>query len=163
MKNKITPKKILANIDITVTSIVMSFLVVLTFFGVVFRYALNRPIMWMEEVQLMCIVWVVYGAAGIAFRMKSHVAIEMLVDIFPHKLQKITHILISAVIIGSIAYMFIQSLGFVKLFIMNERVSSIIRIPYKYVYAIVPISCVLMIANHIYALYSSRVQRKQGE
>ena len=149
---KIRPKVVLANLDIGVTSIMMSILVVITFLGVVFRYAVNKPFVWMEEVQLMCIVWVVYGAAGIAFRLKSHVAIEMLVDIFPPKAQKLMHVFISLVTLASIAYLFIQSIGYVQLFVMNGRVSGILRIPYKYVYAIVPVSCLLMIGNHIYAI-----------
>ena len=163
MKNKITPKKILLNLDLIVTGTTMCVLVLVTFFGVVFRYALNRPFLWQEEIQLICIVWIVYGTAGVAFRMRSHVAIELLVELFPAKIKKIVHIFVGFVVLTTITYLFIQSIGYIQLFIMNERVSSILRIPFRYVYIIIPISCVLMFGNYVYSIFTSfREQKEQG-
>ena len=156
MKIRVTPVKILANLDIAVACVVLCAVVAITFLGVVFRYVLNKPFMWMEEAQLMCMVWLVYGAAGAAFRLRSHVIIEMLVDLFPQKAQKAVEIFVGIVILCAILYFFIQSIGYVQLFIMNRRVSGILRIPYRYVYAIVPLSCVLMIVNFIVSFFSSR-------
>jgi TRAP-type C4-dicarboxylate transport system permease small subunit len=163
VKNKLTPKKILANLDIAVTCIIMVILVVLTFGGVIFRYILNKPFIWMEEVQLMCMVWIVYGAAGAAFRLHSHVAIEVLFDFLPRRLRNAAQALISLVILCVASYFFIQSIGYVQLFIMNGRGSGILQIPYKYVYAIVPFSAVLMVGNYFFSLVSSYKNDKRGE
>jgi TRAP-type C4-dicarboxylate transport system permease small subunit len=163
VKDKITLKKILANFDITVTCAILIILVLLTFGGVIFRYILNKPFIWMEEVQLMCMVWIVYGAAGAAFRLHSHVAIEVLFDILPRGLRNAAQALISLVILCVVSYFFIQSIGYVQLFIMNGRGSGILQIPYKYVYLIVPLSAVLIVGNYFFTLFSSCKSGKRGE
>ena len=163
MKNKISPKKILANFDFAVTGMAMSVLVIITFIGVITRYVFNNPLVWMEEVQLICIVWVVYGAAGMAFRLRTHVAIEILVDLFPQKVQKVIQVFASIVIVTTVVFLFIRSIGYVELFVMSGRVSSILRIPYRLVYTIIPVSCVLMVGNYLFSLFFSQGRREQEE
>jgi TRAP-type C4-dicarboxylate transport system permease small subunit len=145
----------LGNFDIAVTCTVLVVLMVITFAGVLFRYVLNKPLTWMEEVQLMCMVWIVYGAAGAAFRTHTHVAIEIIVDTLPRAARRIVQVIISIVVTCVASYLFIQSIGYVQLFIMNDRSSSMLHIPYKYVYGVVPVSCVLMVANYFFSLFSS--------
>ncbi len=57
-------------------------------FGVLMRYIFNNPFTWEEELQLACMVWITFLAAPAAFRTKSHVAIEILVDALPKSLEK---------------------------------------------------------------------------
>ena len=57
-------KAVLWNLDTIVASVVLAILIVLTFAGVPFRYLLGAPFTWLEEVQLACMVWIVYGGAG---------------------------------------------------------------------------------------------------
>ena len=49
--------KILLNWDLLIANIVLVVLILSTFGGVIFRYILNNPIDWMEEVQMMAIVY----------------------------------------------------------------------------------------------------------
>ena len=50
----------LANLDIALASIVLAVLIILTFAGVIWRYILSRPFTWLEEVQMACMVWIVF-------------------------------------------------------------------------------------------------------
>lgn len=79
-KNKSSLTTILGNLDIVVAGAALIVLIVLTFAGVVMRYIVGQPFTWLEEVQLFCMVWIVFAAGGAAFRTKSHVAIEMVAD-----------------------------------------------------------------------------------
>ena len=97
---------ILANLDIAVASVILTVLIVLTFLGVVWRYIFNNPFTWLEEVQTSCMVWIVFAAAGAAFRSGNHVAIEMIVDLMPAKMQKVMEWLISIVVVVVIGYLF---------------------------------------------------------
>ena len=63
---------ILMNLDIAVASVILAILIVLTFFGVIWRYIFNAPFTWLEEVQTSCMVWIVFAAAGAAFRTGNH-------------------------------------------------------------------------------------------
>ena len=57
---------LLLNLDIAIASTVLALLILLTVSGVVYRYVLDKPFTWLEEVQLACMVWVVFAAGGAA-------------------------------------------------------------------------------------------------
>ena len=141
---------ILMNLDIVVASVILAILIMLTFFGVIWRYIFNAPFTWLEEVQTSCMVWIVFAAAGAAVRTGNHVAIEMIVDMMPEKLQKIMEWLISVVVV--IGYLFIQSLGFIQVFLKSGRSTSMLKIPYASVYGIAIVSYVDMIISYFYSI-----------
>lgn len=143
---------VLGNLDIAVASVSLAILVVLTVLGVIWRRVFNSPFTWLEEVQLACMVWIVFCAGGAAFRTGNHVAIEMVVDLFPHKIQKIIDWLISAVVLLVLAYLFFQSISFIQIFLKSGRSTPMLNIPYSVIYGIAPISFVVMIASYFYAL-----------
>lgn len=148
--NKILP--ILANIDVFVAGIALAILIILTFLGVIWRRAFGAPFTWLEEVQLACMVWIVFASAGAAFRYGNHVAIEMVVDLMPKKIQKVFTVFISVVVVAVISYLFVQSIGFIQLFIKSGRTTPMLEIPYTLIYGIAPVSFILMILNYFYAL-----------
>ena len=152
MKTKNKLISIFSNLDIVVAGIMVVILVVLSFAGVIWRRFFNAPFTWMEEVQLACLVWIVFGAGGAAFRTGNHVAIEMVVDLMPEKIQKFMTIFISVIVVTVIGYLFKQSLGFVGLFAKSLRATSILNIPFWLIYGIAPISYILMIVSYFYAL-----------
>ena len=140
---------IFGNLDIVVASIILAILIVLTFLGVVWRYIFNAPFTWLEEVQTSCMVWIVFAGAGAAFRSGNHVAIEMIVDLMPKSMQ----ILISIVVVVVIGYLFMQSIGFIQVFVKSGRSTSMLKIPYSWVYGIAIVSYFDMIISYFYALF----------
>lgn len=152
MKKKNPFLSFLGNLDIWVASVVLVILIVLTFAGVIWRRFLGAPFTWLEEVQLACMVWIVFAAGGAAFRTGNHVAIEMIVDLLPKKAQKVVEVLISVVVVAVIAYLFYQSLGFIGVFAKSGRTTSMLHIPYTLIYGIAPVSYILMIVSWFYAL-----------
>lgn len=146
-------KAVLWNLDTIVASVVLAILIVLTFAGVPFRYLLGAPFTWLEEVQLACMVWIVYTGAGVAFRAGNQVAIEMIVDLMPKGMQKIMEILISIVVVVVLGYLFYQSLGYIGIFLRSGRATPMLKIPYALIYGIGPVSFVLMVISYFYALF----------
>ena len=131
---------------------ILTVLIVLTFLGVVWRYIFNNPFTWLEEVQTSCMVWIVFAAAGAAFRSGNHVAIEMIVDLMPAKMQKVMEWLISIVVVVVIGYLFKQSIGFIQVFIKSGRSTSMLKIPYTVVYGIAIVSYIDMIISYFYSI-----------
>lgn len=154
MKKENKVLSFLGNLDILVAAVVLAVLVVLTFLGVIWRYVLSAPFTWLEEVQMACMVWIVFAAGGSAFRTGNHVAIEMVVDLMPKKLQRIVEILISIVVVVVIGYLFYQSLGFIQMFLKSGRSTSMLKIPYWLIYGIAPVSFILMIISYFYSLFT---------
>jgi TRAP-type C4-dicarboxylate transport system permease small subunit len=149
------------NYDIAIASIALAVLILLTLYGVIMRYIVGKPLTWLEEVQLFCMVWIVFAASGAAFRTKSHVAIEMVVELFPAGVQKVIEHIIDIVVTFVLGYLFVQSIGFVKLFIRSQRATSMLKIPYGFIYGIAPVAIVVMLFNFFYAKYF--MQKRHGE
>ncbi len=145
--------KILANLDFIVASAVLSILIILTFLGVIWRYIFNQPFTWLEEVQLACMVWIVFAGGGAAFRTGNHTAIEMVVDLLPKAAQKVVQVLISIVVVVVIGYLFINTVSFIQLFLKSGRSTSMLHIPYALVYGIAIPSYIDMIISYFYSVY----------
>lgn len=152
-KNNNTVWKVIGNLDVAVAAVMLIILVALTFGGVIMRYVIGRPLTWLEEVQLACMVWIVFAAGGAAFRTGNHVAIEILVDAFPRELQKVMEYIIGIITVLIIGYLFIQSVGFIKLFISSGRSTSMLKIPYALIYGIAPVSYIIMLISYFYTIY----------
>lgn len=161
MNQKITWKTLVGNLDIIISGAALAILILLTFIGVIMRYVIGHPITWMEEVQLFCMVWIVFGAGGAAYRTHNHTAIEILVDAFPQNLQKIVGILIDVIVVVVIGYLFINSIGFVQVFLKSGRDTSILHIPLWLQYGIAPVSYIIMVLSYFWSKYIDKSVREE--
>ncbi|NLH70309.1 MAG: TRAP transporter small permease [Brooklawnia sp.] len=152
MKPLKIPKAVL-NLDYVITGAMFVVLVVVTFFGVIFRYALGDPFAWLEEVQLMLFVGITYLGGGAAFRAGAHVAIEFVVEKLPRAAQKVAGIVISAIVIGTLIYFMLRGIDVVQLMAQTSRSTNILEVPYALIYSALPVGCALMIINYILATY----------
>jgi len=141
--------KFLSQLDIYVACVALLILIAITFVGVPARYAMNSPFTWLEELQSACLTWIVFASAGAAFRTGSHVAIEMIVDRFPKNVQKIWQLCIAVIVTVVVGFLFIQSLGYIQMFMRSGRSTPILSIPYAYIYTICPVSFILQIVSFI--------------
>ena len=106
----------------------------------------------LEEVQTSCMVWIVFAAAGSAFRAGNQVAIEMVYDMFPKAGKKVLDIVISVVVVVVLAYLFYQSIGFIDIFLQSGRSTPMLKIPYALVYGIAPLSYIDMVICYFWSL-----------
>lgn len=158
MDRKLTVRSIIGNLDIAVAAVMLVILIALTFGGVVMRYIVGRPLTWLEEVQLACMVWIVFAAGGAAFRTGNHVAIEILVDMMPKGLQRAMDYIIGILMLLLLGYLFLQSVGFVKLFISSGRSTSMLNIPYAVIYGIAPVSYIVMLVSYFCAVANKKTR-----
>ena len=149
---------ILDKIEVAVASLVLLVLICVTFFGVLMRYIFNNPFTWEEELQLACMVWITFLAAPAAFRTKSHVAIEILVDALPKSLRKIVELLIPVVVC-----FFFRSQNYIAVMLRTSRKTPILMIPYSTIYAIAPVSIVLMLISYTEQKYYELKELFKGD
>lgn len=162
MKKENRVGKIIGNLDVFVASIVLAALIIMTVCGVIMRYIVKHPFTWLEEVQLFCMVWIVFGGAGVAFRTGSHVAIEMVVDLFPTKIQKIIEVCIDIVVVLVMAYLFKNSLSYIGMMIKSGRTTSTLGIPYWLEYGIAPVSFVITLISYFYSKYVMKDEEEEA-
>lgn len=146
-KKRSTMLNKILSIDVLLASIPLFILIGITFMAVIMRYVVGKPLGWVEEIQLICIVWIIFAGGGAAFRSANHVSIEVLYDIFPIKMRRALDIMILIISLLVVGYLFIRSLDYLKVFVNTGRTTSILHIPYTFIYSIVPISCVLQAVN----------------
>lgn len=149
MKKKNGLKFFLLNLDVVIASAAMCTLVALTFAGVIARYVVGKPFTWIEEIQAAMIVWVIFGAAGAAFRTANHAAIEVFYEMFPDVIKKILNILILIISIITLVFMGYYSIQYMQVFLKSGRTTPVLHISYVLIFAIVPVSCIWQIVNFV--------------
>jgi TRAP-type C4-dicarboxylate transport system permease small subunit len=145
-------KRWLEDLDLTIASITMLALFLLTIIGVVYRYVLNNPLVWLEEVQILLVVWTVFLGGSAAFRTGSHMSMEFVYEKFDARGRKILNIIITALTTVVLAFFGYNAIKLVMLYTSSNRMTAILRIPPVFMYGIVPIGCALMIFNDVRAL-----------
>ena len=58
------------------------------FVSVVFRYVLDSPLSWTEELASMLFAWLTFVGAYVGFRTRSHIAIDTLVIFLPRGIRR---------------------------------------------------------------------------
>jgi TRAP-type C4-dicarboxylate transport system permease small subunit len=144
--------RMLLSLDYVVTGIYFVVLVAITFVGVLVRYFLNDPFVWLEEVQLALFVGLVFLAGGAAFRAGSHVAIDVLVERFPARFRRVVDYGIGLVVLVVLGYYLIQGSRLVMDLADVSRSTNVLGIPAAAIYSAIPIGAALMIVNYFLTL-----------
>lgn len=154
---------VLVKAETVAASIILAALIICTFVGVIARYVFSSPFTWEEEFQLACMVWITFLAAPVAFHTKSHVAIEILVDAFPKKVKRIAEGFIVAAMYVILIYFFFRSLDFLGVIAGTSRATPILKIPYAGIYAVAPVSIVLMLVSYTYMTIKGALDSRKAE
>jgi TRAP-type C4-dicarboxylate transport system permease small subunit len=146
-------RQVLRDLDFYIAGTVLAALILFTFVGVIMRYFIGRPVIWGEEFQLFCIIIIIFFGAGAGFRTGSHVAIDIVVDRFPPKVQRIFEFIIYAITMLVFIYFVLQSSAFVRQMYATKRSTDILNIPSFLTYSAFPLGCILMMVNYTAAVY----------
>ena len=148
-------------VEMFIAEVMLAALIIITVMGTITRYFLGMPFTWMEEFQLACVVWIVFLTGSVAFYTKSHVAIEMVVDLFPEKWRKIVDVFIGVVVLVVLVFVILTSVKYLGVFIKSGRCTPILKVPYAWVYGIVPVACVLMVLECIHGILDPYVEEEE--
>ncbi len=112
-------------------------MVVLIATQVCFRYVLNEPLAWTEEVARHLMIWSALLGAAVAYRRKGHLGMDILVMHFPALWQRRVEIVLQALSIGFFGILVVHGIPLVER--TMRQFSSAIRIPMGYIYASIPV------------------------
>ncbi|MCI8511076.1 MAG: TRAP transporter small permease [Lachnospiraceae bacterium] len=154
--------QILTNLDLYAAGFFLVVLVVITFLGVFYRYIIGKPFTWLEEVQLASLTWIGFLSAGAAFRSGSHIAIEMVVELFPVHVQRGIAWAVRLITLAILFYLTKQCTGYFLLFVQNARLTPVLRIPYAAVYAVPAVSCAVMAVSYAWYELGEIKRQKAG-
>lgn len=110
---------------------------------VVFRYVLNDPLVWSEELARLAFVWVAMLTWGLGARRRSHIAVTFIPDMLPRMPRLLLAMLVQALIIVFCA---ILAWHGVTLTARNTDMSLVtLDIPYAIVYIVVPLGAAIVV------------------
>jgi TRAP-type C4-dicarboxylate transport system permease small subunit len=118
---------------------------------------------WMEEVAKYSFIWLLYFGASLATRSGGHFKVTAQFSVLPKKARKYASL--PGDLIWLIFNLFIIKLGF-DLCQASAEASLSLQLPMKWVYAIIPISFILILFRLIqynYRLFISKRSQKGGE
>ncbi len=81
MKKKSLAKRILTNLDAVICGTTLTVCVVLVNLNVVFRYFLNNPIKWTDEVVTSLFIWTVFMGSAYAHRRHAHLGVDIVMNL----------------------------------------------------------------------------------
>lgn len=146
--------------DVSLASGILVVFVILSTLQVVFRYLLNAPLDWTEEMAALLLVWMTFIGAIVAARRDDHIKVEIVDELI--KNPKVLLLANSFYRLCIIAYLMAVTYGGILLWhrITFQR-TPVMRIPLRYVSLIVPISSVFMAVHYAGHLVKS-LRRREG-
>jgi len=106
--------KVIENLERFVMISLFLMIILAVSIQVFFRYVLNNPLSWPEELARFLLVWLSFIATSILYRRKGHIAIDTLVKLFQARHQLIISILLNTIIMTFLIVIVISGTGLQK-------------------------------------------------
>ncbi|MCX5592664.1 TRAP transporter small permease [Alcaligenes endophyticus] len=144
-----------------VATVAVAVVMVLVLVQIFYRYVMNDPIGWTQEMSVFATMLVVMLGAAIAFRRNEHIAVTFFVDLFPRPIQLLLTVLANLVTMGFLGMLSYQSWLLSKRAMM--QVSPTTGIPVGVVVLFVTIGCALSVLYLIPRLLHPSVRSTEEE
>lgn len=136
------------------TGAALALIVILTLAQVFYRYFLDSPILWSEELSRLVVVWMTFIGASAVCWQGRHLAVDVFFNILPDRIRKTIRILNQLLAIGFLAVLTYKSIRIVRL--ENFQDMSILPLPQGTVRLAATIGGGLMILAILARLFFAR-------
>lgn len=135
-------------------TLLLSGMSVVVFLAVLFRYLLDFPLFWTEEVARYCLIWSSLLGAAIALKRGEHIAVSFFMDHFPERPRKILGIVARLSVVLILAVMLWGGIHLV--IVASRQMSPALRIPMAVPYLALPFSSAVMLIHLIPSVFRGR-------
>ncbi len=122
---------------------ILSVMCVALILQVFFRYVVNSPLIWSEELSRYLFVWLTFLGAGYGVKNKLHVEMGIFFSKFPLTVKKIVQTLVNLAVIASYLFIIPDSIKFMK--IQHPIMATTLDVPLSVLFAAAPIGCSLLV------------------
>lgn len=137
-------------------ALVMAAIVAMTAFQVANRFLIQYPITWTEEIARFMAVWICLLGAARCVRERSHIEIDLLVNLLPARAQWLLSLVVHALFLLLCAILIQQTVSILP--IVGRQTSPAAMLPMSWVYLATPVSAAIM----IFYLLDSLVELLRG-
>ena len=132
------------------SSVLLGAIFVIMLLQIAFRYVLNAPLVWTEELARYLYVWTCYLGGVVALRRGNHIVIALVQERLPGRLRTAVVLGLHALALGFLGVLAVQG---VRLALRTHTVMAItLPIPWSAIYAAAPVAAVLMILQTLEAV-----------
>lgn len=124
---------------------------------VLFRYVLEQPLSWTEELSRYLMIWITFLGAAMAVRHQRLIKLEIIYLLFPGNGKKV--VLILAGFLSCLFYAILIVFGYTILDTVVVQHSPALHISMAIPYAAIPVGGLLMIGNTIASLLDPGADR----
>jgi TRAP-type C4-dicarboxylate transport system permease small subunit len=123
-------------------AVLLASMTIIVFLQVLFRYVLNHPLDWSEELGSFAFVWMSLLGASIGLKRKEHPRLDLVVNHFSSKAQRLIAGLYNLAILFLLFVLFIYG---AKLTVtMKSQLTAALQYSVSFVYSVLPISAAIM-------------------
>ena len=124
--------------------------IIILFTGVVFRYVLNDPLVWTDELAEILFLWLVSFGAVVAYRRDEHMRMTIISGVLPRNLQNILGRISSLIILLVVGAIVIPGIGYME---QQQAVTTpALQIPGSWEIAGELVAFAMMLLSAIYRL-----------
>lgn len=126
--------------------ILLFFLMVITvFLQVIFRFVVDQPLAWTEELSRYLLIWLTFLGTGYGVSVKAHPSIELLFEKAGGLMKRGLLVLSTVLILFFFWQIIVNSFEFIGR--SMTQTSPVLQLPMGLVYTVIPISSVLFMIN----------------
>jgi TRAP-type C4-dicarboxylate transport system permease small subunit len=141
----------------------LAVMTLIVFSEVLFRYVLNAPLDWSEELATFTFVWASLLGASIGLKRRENPRLDLIVSLFPRKMQRTIEGLYNLAILFLLAVLFIY--GARLTVSMKSQLTAALQYSVSFVYVVLPISAAIMffhLAIQTFELFLKKNEEEQG-
>lgn len=135
-------------------------MILIIVFNVFARLIFLKSFAWAEEIAYLCLNWAVFMGVCLLFRDNALVAIDVLVNALPRKIQHIISILMQALVLALNCGLIVWSLQLGISTLQGGRTTAILKIPFFWYYIAVTVAAVILTG---YSIRNLVILLKGGE
>lgn len=128
-----------------ILNFILALLTAVVFLQVIFRFVLNQPLAWTEELAVYCLIWMTFLGSAYALSQKAHIAVDFFTSLFPLFVRKILYTL--ATLVSITFYIILVYQGYILTMHAMTELTPVLRLPMGWVYSVIPISGFLLLIN----------------
>jgi len=128
---------------------------------IAFRYLLNRPLGWTDEVTVLCWVWLVLWGAAFILSDKDEIRFDIVYELVPQRTRRAFTVISSLALVVLFVVSLPASWNYVAF--MKREKSAYLGMPFDYLYSIYIIFSVVSIVKHVRIAWNAFRGRESPE
>jgi TRAP-type C4-dicarboxylate transport system permease small subunit len=135
-------------------------IVLITLAAVWWRYIVNAPIAWIEQVSNILFIWITFIGAAVLYRQKLHIGVDMFIAMLKGRSQQV---MFWAIELANLAFIIVLLVYSLKLSIdVLPNTYGALDITPAYFYFSAPVSCAMMMLYFVEKIVDPSKRQPDG-